>query len=209
MDKMKNQLMLALSLATIAAVSAPLSAQGSNGKNRSGGVYDRNGDGVIDSRDQVGTNCRWYDVNCNITNGRTGSTTADGSWQVVGRDQNGSTIYQRRRVDGNGNVIVDRARRDSYGRFIIIGSQVVNQNSRRNNVVYGANGENCNYKQNKNGYSTKCKYNKVKGNRQDNDGDQNDRYNSSGTYNNRSGPSYDVGAGNGKGNGKNKHGEND
>ncbi len=175
---MKNQLIIALSLATVAAVSAPLSAQGSNGKNRNGGVYDRNGDGVIDSRDQVGTNCRWYDVNCNITNSRTGSTTADGSWQVVGRDRNGDTIYQRRRVDGNGNVIVERARRDSYGRFIIIDSQMANRNGRRNNGVYGANGERCRYTENKNGYSTKCKYNKVKhGNKagRRNDDDEDDR----------------------------------
>jgi hypothetical protein len=209
---MKNKLMLVLSLATVAAVSAPLSAQASHGKNRnSSGVYDRNGDGVIDSRDQVGTNCVWYDVNCRISNSRNGGTTSDGSWQVVGRDRNGNTIYQRQRTDGNGNVIVDTARQDSNGRLIITNSQVVNQNSRRNNTVYGQNGENCKYKQNKNGYSTNCKYDKVKANKgkQDNDGDENGRYNNGGTYNNNtSGPWYDVGA-NGNGNGKQKHGKHD
>ena len=206
---MKNKLMFALSLAIVAAASAPLSAQASHGKNRNtSGVYDRNGDGVIDSRDQVGTGCTWYDVNCRVSNSRNG-TTSDGSWQVIGRDRGGNTIYQRQRVDGNGNVIVDRARRDSYGRMIIIDSQVVNQNARRNNNAgYGPNGETCKYKQNKNGYSTNCKYNKVKGNKhRDNDGDEDDRFNNGGNYNNNtSGPWYDQGV-NGNSGGK-QHGRN-
>jgi len=194
---MKNQLMLALSLATVAAVSAaPLSAQATQGKNRNNGVYNQSG---------VNSGCTWYDVNCRLNGG---NNTSAGSWQVIGRDQGGNTIYQRQRVDGNGNVIVDRARRDSYGRMVIINSQVVqNGNARRNNnVTYGANGEKCKYKENKNGYSTNCKYNKVKGNKhRDNDGDDDDRYNNgtSNNNNNASGPWYDQNVqNNGKGHGK-------
>ena len=198
---MKNQLMFALSLATMAAVSAPLSAQASQGKVRNGGVYTQSG---------VSSGCTWYDVNCRLGGG---NGTSDGSWQAIGRDQSGNTIYQRQRVDGNGNVIVDRARRDSYGRMVIIDSQVVQQNNRRNgNVVYGQNqnqnNQNCRY--NKNGY--KCKYNKGNANRRNgndgNDGDEDDRYNN-GTYNNNnntSGPWYNQGVDNENGKGK-SHGK--
>jgi hypothetical protein len=196
---MKNQLMFALSLATMAAVSAPLSAQASQGKVHNGGVYTQ--------QNGVSSGCTWYDVNCRLGNG---NGTSDGSWQAIGRDQSGNTIYQRQRVDGNGNVIVDRARQDSYGRMVLIDSQVVQQNNngRRNNVVYGQNNTDCKYKSNKNGYSTNCKYNKA--NRHgDNDGDANDRNNNgtynNGTYNNNtSGPWYDqsVNQNNGKGHGK-------
>ena len=187
---MKNQLMFALSLATMAAVSAPLSAQASQGKNRNTGVYNQSG---------VSSGCTWYDVNCRLgsVNGN-GNGTSDGSWQAIGRDQSGNTIYQRQRVDGNGNVIVDRARRDSYGRMVLIDSQVVQNNNnnvrRNNNVVYGPNGEQCKYKSNKNGYSTNCKYAKSKGKKHDNDGDADDR-NSNGVYNNNtSGPWYGQGS---------------
>lgn len=198
---MKNQLMLALSFAAMAAVSAPLSAQGTQGKIHNGGVYNGSG---------VSSGCTWYDVNCRLGNG---NGTSDGSWQAIGRDQSGNTIYQRQRVDGNGNVIVDRARRDSYGRMIIIDSQVVQSNTRRNgNVVYGQNQNNQNCRYNKNGY--KCKYNKAnKANKhRDNDGDQDDDYNN-GTYNNNtSGPWYNRGVSenenNGKGHGKG-HGKRD
>ena len=189
---MKNQLMFALSLATMAAVSAPLSAQASQGKVRNGGVYTQSG---------VSSGCTWYDVNCRLGGG---NGTSDGSWQAIGRDQSGNTIYQRQRVDGNGNVIVDRARQDSYGRMVIIDSQVVQNNTRRNNhVVYGQNNADCKYKSNKNGYSTNCKYNKANKHR-DNDGDADDR-NNNGVYNNNTlGTVYDQGVNqnNGKGHGK-------
>lgn len=184
---MKNKLMLALSLATVAAVSAaPLSAQATQGKNRNNGVYNQSG---------VNSGCSWYDVNCRVNGG---NNTSAGSWQVIGRDNSGNTIYQRQRVDGNGNVIVDRARQDSYGRMVIIDSQVVqnnNNNARRNNTVYGQNNADCKYKSNKNGYSTNCKYNKAnKGNKNRGNGNYN---------NNTSGPWYDQNVrSNGKGNGK-------
>lgn len=205
---MKTTMRLALTLTAFTAISAPLSAQSGGKAGRNNGVYDRNGDGVIDSRDQNGAGCRWYDVNCTIGN-RTNGGTIDGSWQVIGRDNNGNTIYERRQVDRNGNVVVERARRDSYGRLVVIDRQVVNRNV-RNNTVYGANGERCKYKENKNGYSTQCKYDRVKGNRgrdnrvRENDGDEDDRYENRGIVNNSSGPWYDSGAGNGKGKGKYK-----
>jgi hypothetical protein len=193
---MRTTLKVAMVITAFAAVSAPLSAQSSGGKaGRNSGVYDRNGDGVIDSRDQVGTECRWYDVNCKVDS-RTNGSTVDGSWQVIGRDNSGNTIYERRRVEGNGNVVVERARRDSNGRLVVVNRQIVNRNV-NNNVVYGPNGETCKYTQNKNGYKKECKYNKANRN-----GGKN------GTYNNRGeGPSYDQGAGDGNGDGKYKHGK--
>ncbi len=181
-----NRITLTLSIAAIAAISAPLSAQG-RGRNSQGippgqmppagmcriwidgvppghqpratdcataqrnvpvngrviygddriygnsnggkygrrdGVYDRNGDGVIDSRDRNGTTgCRWYDVNC------TNNSASTGGWQRVGQDRNGNAIYERRAVDRNGNTVVERARRDSNGRFVIIGTRRADRNS--------------------------------------------------------------------------------
>lgn len=197
---MKNQLMFALSLTAMAAVSAPLSAQATQGKVHNGGVYTQ--------QNGVSSGCTWYDVNCRLGNG---NGTSDGSWQAIGRDQSGNTIYQRQRVDGNGNVIVDRARRDSYGRMIIIDSQVVQNNTRRNNNVgYGQNNADCKYKSNKNGYSTNCKYNKANKHR-DNDGDADDRNNNgvynngvynNGVYNNNDQGNQNNGKGHGRGHGK-------
>lgn len=89
------------------------------------GVYDRNGDGVIDRRDQVGTDCHWYDLNC------TSASAASEGWVVVGRDRNGNTIYERRRTTRQGDVVVQRARRDSNGRFVIISKNSVNGDQRR------------------------------------------------------------------------------
>jgi hypothetical protein len=54
----------------------------------------------------------------------TASTRIDGSWQVVGRDGSGYTIYERRTRDANGNIIVQRARRNSNGSMSIISSRV-------------------------------------------------------------------------------------
>jgi hypothetical protein len=66
------------------------------------------------------------------TNGR-----IDGSWQVVGRDGSGNTIYERRTQDRNGNIIVQRARRDSYGNMSIISTNTIGNNSNRgNNCAY-------------------------------------------------------------------------
>jgi hypothetical protein len=91
------------------------------------GVYDRNGDGVIDSRDRVGTTgCAWYDVNCRLSG--SGSTSG---WSQIGQDRYGNTIYERRRTDRNGNVIVETARRDSNGRLVIINTRRVSSNDTR------------------------------------------------------------------------------
>jgi hypothetical protein len=101
---------------------------GRNGNNNgvygNNGVYDRNGDGVIDSRDQVGTNCHWYDINC------TSTAASNEGWTPIGRDRNGNAIYERRRTDRNGNLMVQRARRDSNGRFVIISRDTQGRNSR-------------------------------------------------------------------------------
>ena len=107
------------------------------------------------------TGCRWYDVNCRLATGdvrRTGGTI-DSSWHVIGRDANGNTIYERRRVDGNGNVVVERARRDALGRMVIIDRDIDNRNNRvLNSTRYGVNGERCKYQENERGYKTQCKY---------------------------------------------------
>ena len=89
------------------------------------GVYDRNGDGVIDRRDQVVTDCHWYDLNC------TSTSAASEGWVVVGRDRSGNTVYERRRTTRNGDVVVQRARRDSNGRFVIISKNSINGNQSR------------------------------------------------------------------------------
>ena len=67
-------------------------------------------------------------------------TSVDGSWRVVGRDNNGNTIYERRTEDRNGNIIVQRARRDSNGNMSIISTNTVG-NSRNDD----RNNRNCDY----------------------------------------------------------------
>ncbi len=57
----------------------------------------------------------------------------NGQWQVVGRDANGYTIYERRTTDRNGNIVIQRARRDSNGNMTIISSRTVASNDNRNN----------------------------------------------------------------------------
>lgn len=59
-------------------------------------------------------------------------TTINGSWQVVGRDANGYTIYERRTTDRNGNIVIQRARRDANGNMTIISSRTVASNDRNN-----------------------------------------------------------------------------
>ena len=54
----------------------------------------------------------------------TSRTTVNGSWEVIGRDGSGYTIYERRVRDANGNIVVQRARRDSNGNMTIISSRV-------------------------------------------------------------------------------------
>jgi hypothetical protein len=57
----------------------------------------------------------------------------NGQWQVVGRDANGYTIYERRTTDRNGNIVIQRARRDSNGNMTIISSRTVANNGNGNN----------------------------------------------------------------------------
>ena len=69
--------------------------------------------------------------------------SVNGSWQVVGRDGNGNTIYERRTTDRYGNVVVQRARRDVNGNMSIISTRTETNASNRN-------GTNCNYSQSTN-----------------------------------------------------------
>jgi hypothetical protein len=66
-----------------------------------------------------------------------GNVNVNGSWQVIGRDGSGNTIYERRTQDRNGNIIVQRARRNSNGSMTIISTNTVgNVNNRNNNCAY-------------------------------------------------------------------------
>jgi hypothetical protein len=58
--------------------------------------------------------------------------TINGSWQVVGRDGNGNTIYERRTTDRYGNVVIQRARRDGNGNMSIISTRTVRNDDNRN-----------------------------------------------------------------------------
>jgi hypothetical protein len=58
-------------------------------------------------------------------------TSIDGSWQVVGRDGNGNTIYERRTRDRNGNILIQRARRGANGNMSIISTSTVTNTSNR------------------------------------------------------------------------------
>jgi len=67
------------------------------------------------------------------------STSVDGSWRVVGRDQSG-TIYERSTYDRYGNIVVQRARRDVNGNFRILSTRTVPTNGRNDCQVAGSNG---------------------------------------------------------------------
>ena len=87
-------------------------------------------------------------LDAQIVNGRppvpTRSTSVgvDGSWQVVGRDGSGRTIYERRTRDVNGNIRIQRAVRDANGNLRIVSTRTV-QNDNRNR-------RNCDYTQSSN-----------------------------------------------------------
>jgi hypothetical protein len=70
----------------------------------------------------------------------TRGTTVNGSWQVVGRDRNGNTIYERRTYDGNGNIVIQRASRDVNGNFRILNTRTVRNDNNRDCQVVGSNG---------------------------------------------------------------------
>lgn len=87
-------------------------------------------------------------LDAQIANGRppvpTRSTSVgvDGSWQVVGRDGSGRTIYERRSRDGNGNIRIQRAVRDANGNLRIVSTRTVRDDNR--------NRRNCDYTQSSN-----------------------------------------------------------
>ncbi len=66
--------------------------------------------------------------------------TVGGSWQVVGRDGNGNTIYERSTRDGNGNIVIQRAQRNGNGNMVIISTRTV-----RNGDNSSGNSANCDY----------------------------------------------------------------
>jgi hypothetical protein len=61
----------------------------------------------------------------------------NGSWQVVGRDGSGNTVYERSTRDRYGNIVVQRARRDRNGNMSVISTRTVRTENRR--------GNNCDY----------------------------------------------------------------
>ena len=67
-------------------------------------------------------------------------TTVNGSWQAVGQDRNGNTIYERRTYDANGNVVVQRARRDANGNFSILSTRTERRSNRDDCQYAGSNG---------------------------------------------------------------------
>jgi hypothetical protein len=67
------------------------------------------------------------------------SVNVDGSWNAVGRDGNGNTIYERRTRDVNGNIRIERAVRDGNGNLRIVSTRTV-RDDRGNN-------RNCDYRQ--------------------------------------------------------------
>lgn len=137
-----KRISLIVGIAALAAIAAPLSAQSNGGKygrndGRNNGVYDRNGDGVIDNNERNGQNsCSWWEVNCNNTNSRTVRTNRSGSdtgWYQIGSDRYGNVIYERSTFDRKGNETVEIARRERNGRFVVIDKRKVknNQNNGR------------------------------------------------------------------------------
>jgi len=128
-----------LSIAAFLAISAPLTAQSNGGKygraRSNSGVYDRNGDGVIDSRDQVNSGCSWWEINCSNTrtNGRidTNRSGGDTGWYRIGNDRSGNVIYERDTYDRKGRETIELARQDRNGRMKVIDKRKVNQNNGR------------------------------------------------------------------------------
>ena len=53
-----------------------------------------------------------------------------GSWQVVGRDGSGYSIYERSTRDRNGNIVIQRARRNSNGSMTVISTRTVRDDNR-------------------------------------------------------------------------------
>jgi hypothetical protein len=81
-------------------------------------------------------------ISTNTVGNTSMGTIVDGSWRVVGRDDNGNNIYERRTTDRNGDIIIQRARRDANGNMTIISRRVVSNRDDRN--------RNCDYTQTRN-----------------------------------------------------------
>jgi hypothetical protein len=63
--------------------------------------------------------------------------SVNGSWQVVGRDSYGNTVYERSTRDRNGNIVIQRARRDRNGNMSVISTRTVRRDDRsRRNCDY-------------------------------------------------------------------------
>lgn len=164
-----KRISLIVGIAALAAIAAPLSAQSNGGKygragdnrnervyDRNGDgridsrdqVYDRNGDGRIDSRDQVTSNCSWWEVNCtngsSRTNGRVIRSNTNTGWYQIGTDRSGSAIYERSTFDKHGRETIEIARRDRNGRMKVIDKRKVdNQNNGRyDQRIYDQSGRN-------------------------------------------------------------------
>jgi hypothetical protein len=123
-----KRISLILGIAAFVAAAAPLSAQdgGKYGRNDSR-IHDRNGDGRIDSRDRARSNCSWWDVNCNgVNTSRNDRVNNSTGWQLIGRDLDGNSIYERRTLDRNGKkMTIETARRTPDGRMRIIDKRKV------------------------------------------------------------------------------------
>jgi hypothetical protein len=141
-----KRMSLMLGIVAFAAISAPLAAQGTGGKygRAADGVYDRNGDGRIDSRDQqVNSGCSWWDVNCTNSNGRTRNDgrivtnrgTNDTGWYRIGNDRAGNAIYERDTYDRKGKETIELARQDRNGHLKVIDKQHVD-NRQDNRQIY-------------------------------------------------------------------------
>lgn len=144
-----KRISLLLGIAAFAAISAPLAAQGTGGKyGRAGnnGVYDTNGDGRIDSRDQqVNSGCSWWEVNCTNTtrtNGRisTNRSGNDSGWYRIGADRAGNAIYERDTYERNGKETIEIARQDRNGHLKVIDKQKVDSRQNNNRVYDPRNG---------------------------------------------------------------------
>jgi hypothetical protein len=140
-----KRMSLLLGIVAFAAISAPLAAQGNGGKyGRAGsGVYDTNGDGRIDSRDQVNSGCSWWEVNCSNTrtNGRIGTNRSgnDSGWYRIGTDRAGNSIYERDTYERNGRETIEIARQDRNGHLKVIDKQHVD-NRQNNGRIYDNRG---------------------------------------------------------------------
>ena len=153
---------LIVGIAAFAAIAAPLSAQSdgkygragdvydrNNRNNRNDRVYDRNGDGRIDSRDRVNSNCSWWEVNCtngsSRTNGRVIRGQNNTGWYQIGSDRYGNVIYERSTFDKKGRETIEIARRDRNGRMKIIDKRKVDNDQyddRYDRRIYDQSGRN-------------------------------------------------------------------